>query len=199
MEAVVVRPVDRVDWSDVEAVLGGQGSVRGCWCMFFRQSPQERRTEWGEGNRAALKDLVVTGTRPGLLAYRGATPVGWVSVAPRDQYQRLDRSPITKRVDDEPVWSLVCLYVPREYRGAGVSRALVRGAVEHAWRQGAGAVEAYPVDDVDGSVPADAAYHGLVSVLAAVGFVEVARRQPRRPVMRLSAGNTTPDAEGADR
>ncbi len=153
--------------------------------MFFRQTPQERReTEWGEGNRQALRALVDEGRRPGLVAYRDGTPVGWVSVAPRAEYSRLDRSPVSKPVDDLPVWSLVCLYVGGEHRGTGVARELVRGALEFARKAGARTVEAYPVDDTMGPVPADDAYHGLVSLLAAEGFAEVARRTPKRPVMR---------------
>lgn len=181
---VVVRPVDDAMWPDVERLLDARGSVRGCWCMFFRQTPQQRRTEWGEGNRQALCQLVRDGTEPGLVAYRDEEPVGWVSIAPREQYSRLDRSPISKRVDDEPVWALVCLYVPRRHRGTGVARAMVRAAVDYAERREARHVEAYPMDDTLGPVGADAAYHGLVSLLESEGFVEVARRRSNRPVLR---------------
>ncbi|GAA2581431.1 GNAT family N-acetyltransferase [Actinomadura fulvescens] len=184
MNEIIVRPAVREVWADVEAVLGQRGSVNGCWCMFFRQTPQQRRTEWGEGNRRSLEGLVESGARPGLVAYRDGVPVGWVSVAPREEYPRLDRSYISKRVDDREVWSLVCLYVLKPHRGAGVARAMVRAALEYARERGASTVEAYPVDDGLGPVPVDAAYHGLVGPLTAEGFVEVARRAARRPVMR---------------
>jgi len=45
-------------------------------------------------------------------------------------------------------------------------------------------VEAYPVDDTLGPVSADQAYHGVVSLLRSESFEEVARRRPKRPVMR---------------
>ncbi|TCO55602.1 GNAT family N-acetyltransferase [Actinocrispum wychmicini] len=186
MENVTVRPVTGDDWDDVQGMLGQRGSVNGCWCMFFRQTPQERKTQWGDGNRKALKRLVDADSRPGLVAYRDGAAVGWVSIAPRTEYSRLDRSPISKPVDQKPVWALVCLYVPKPHRGAGVARALVRGAVEYARSQGAELVEAYPVDDTLGPVAADAAYHGLVTLLRSEGFAEVARRSPTRPVMRLA-------------
>jgi GNAT superfamily N-acetyltransferase len=185
MDEVTVRPATAEVWSDVETLLGVRGSARGCWCMFFRQSPQQRRTDWGEGNRLALARLVESGGPPGLLAYRAGTPVGWVSIAPRDVYVRLDRSPISKRLDDQPVWAMVCLFVTRTARGTGVARALLRSAVDFARDQGAQLVEAYPVDDTMGPVTADDAYHGLVSLLSSEGFCEVARRSPRRPVMRF--------------
>jgi GNAT superfamily N-acetyltransferase len=168
-------------------VLGLPGSVKDCWCMFFRQSPQELRTNWGDGNRKALRRLVSAGEEPGLVAYLDGAPVGWCSVAPRGQYSRLDRSPVSKPVDDAPVWSLVCLYVRRDQRGNGVAHALVDAALDHAARRGATLVEAYPIDDTVRPVPADRAYHGVVSLLAEHGFEEVARRSPDRPVMRAPA------------
>lgn len=183
-----VVPATPEAWPDVEQVLDRPGSVKGCWCMFFRQTPEERRSAWGEGNRQALERLVRDHRCPGLLAYRGAEPVGWVSVAPREEYSRLDRSPVSRRIDERRVWALVCLFVPRPYRGAGVARGLVRGAVAYARSQGAVTVEAYPVDDALGPVSADAAYHGIASLLRSEGFEEVARRTPKRPVMRRELG-----------
>ena len=184
MTTIEVRPATPARWGDVERVLDHRGSVKGCWCMFFRADPRAWRTGTDEDNRRAMRGLVEAGVHPGLLAYRDDEPVGWVSVAPREQFSRLDRSPISRRVDARPVWALVCLYVPRAHRGTGVARALVRGAVAYARQAGAGMVEAYPVDDTLGPVSADHAYHGLVTLLAAESFEEVARRSPRRPLMR---------------
>ncbi|MGE5291688.1 MAG: N-acetyltransferase family protein [Micromonosporaceae bacterium] len=186
MSEVTVRPADSDAWHDIETLLGQRGSVNGCWCMFFRQTPGQRRTDWGEGNRRALKGLVDAGARPGLVAYRDGVPAGWCSIAPRQEYSRLDRSPISKPVDAEPVWSLVCLFVDRAHRGRGVARALVRAAVTYAREQGVHIVEAYPVDDTMGPVTADSAYHGVVTLLRSEGFEEVARRSPKRPVMRCT-------------
>ncbi|NKI40518.1 GNAT family N-acetyltransferase [Streptomyces physcomitrii] len=183
-ETPAAVPATPACWPDVEELLGRRGAVKGCWCMFFRLTPAERRTRWGEGNRLALRALVDEGREPGLLVYREGLPAGWVSLAPREEFGRLDRSPVSKPVDDRPVWSLVCLYVAREHRGHGVARQLVRAAVEFARERGARTVEAYPVDDTLGPVGADDAYHGLVSLLTQEGFAEVARRAPKRPVLR---------------
>ena len=74
----------------------------------------------------------------GLIGYRGKVPVGWVSVGPRSDYAKLARSPVMKPVDDQPVWSIICFVVPSEYRGQGVARALLAGAVAYAkkaWRE----------------------------------------------------------------
>lgn len=179
-----IVPATRAVWPAIEALLGERGSVKGCWCMFFRQTPAQRRADWGEGNRAALRALLDTGHQPGLVAYRNGAPAGWCSIGPRAVYSRLSRSAVTRQVDQAPVWSLVCLYVTPGHRGHGVARALVRAAVADARSRGARTVEAYPVDDTTGAVPAGAAYHGWVSLFASEGFTEVARYAPARPVMR---------------
>lgn len=160
--------------------------------MWFRVANAEFHARGSDGNRSALRVLVQSGRVPGLVAYRDGEPVGWCSVAPRTDYPRLERSVVAKAVDDEPVWSLVCLYVVPGHRRTGVSRELVRAACAHAARNGAGIVEAYPVDDADGRVPSGTAYHGVVSLLADEGFSEVARRLPKRPVMRRSLRETPP-------
>lgn len=182
-------PAKGSNWPAVEQLLGQKtGDVKGCWCMHFRLTRGELTDGEGAGNRAALKQLVDDGPPPGLVAFAGGEPVGWASIAPREQYARLQRSPITTPVDERPVWSLVCLFVPPKQRGKGVARALVRGAVDYAAGQGADVVEAYPVDDTLGKVTSDDAYHGVVSLLATEQFTEVARHVPKRPVMRRTIG-----------
>jgi predicted GNAT family acetyltransferase len=120
---------------------------------------------------------------PGLIGYEGTTPVGWVSLGPREDYARLERSPVMKAVDAKRVWSIVCFVVPGEHRGRGVAKALLAGALGHARKHGARIVEAYPVDK-RGASRDDALWFGTRSMFAEAGFEVVARRKPTRPVMR---------------
>jgi ribosomal protein S18 acetylase RimI-like enzyme len=138
-----------------------------------------------QANRAALKALVDAGNPPGLIGYRGKVPIGWVSVGRREEYAKLGRSPVMKAVDGQPVWSVVCFVVPAEYRGQGVARALLAGAVAYAKEQGATLVEAYPVDRPTRSKD-DTMWFGAKSMYDKAGFEEVARRKPHRPVVRKS-------------
>ena len=182
-----VLPVTPERWPDVEAIFGAKGCsvARGCWCMFYRRSgPGLIGASRAKANRAALKALVDAGQAPGLIAYRSKAPVGWVSLAPRKEFAKLKRSPVMKPVDDKPVWSIVCFVVPSEYRGQGVARALLQGAIAHARKQGATVIEAYPVDKSDRSKD-DAMWFGAKSMYDGAGFKEVARRKPARPVVRL--------------
>ena len=123
---------------------------------------------------------------PGLLAYRGKLPVGWISLGPREQFARLQRSPVMKAVDNRPVWSIICFVVRPEYRGQGVAHALLRGAIAYARKHGAKLLEAYPVDK-SGLSNDDSMWFGAKSMYDSAGFEEVARRKPFRPIVRLNA------------
>lgn len=156
--------------------------------MYYRRSGSRGATPgWTmdpRANRADLKKLVDAGRPPGLLAYRGKVPVGWVSLGPRADYARLERSPVMKPVDHESVWSVVCFVVPSAYRGQGVAEALLERAVAYARKQGARVIEAYPVDR-PGRSSDEAMWFGAKSMYDRAGFREVARRKPQRPIVRL--------------
>jgi ribosomal protein S18 acetylase RimI-like enzyme len=139
-----------------------------------------------QANRAELKALVESGQPPGLIGYRGKVPVGWVSLGPREDYARLRRSPVLKPVDALPVWSIICFVVPSQYRGQGVARALLDGAIAYAKKRGATLLEAYPVDKAERSND-DSMWFGAKSMYDAAGFAEVARRKPNRPIVRIRA------------
>jgi GNAT superfamily N-acetyltransferase len=187
---LTIRPLTPARWRDLEEVFDAAGCsvARRCWCMFYRRSGADGGTTGlgrKEENRRELKALVDSGRPPGLIAYRGKVPVGWVSLAPREEFARLQRSPVMKPVDAKPVWSVICFVVPSAYRGQGVARALLRGAVEYARKRGARLVEAYPVDKPGRSAD-DNMWFGAKSMYDRAGFEEVARRKPTRPVVRLA-------------
>ncbi|MGH2725252.1 MAG: GNAT family N-acetyltransferase [Actinomycetota bacterium] len=181
--AVDVHPVTPDRWADLERLAGPRGAYAGCWCMWFRLSGREFEQRAGKGNRRALKGLVDEGRTPGLLAYLDGEPVGWVSVAPREEFGRIERSPKLARVDDAPVWSVVCFYMARGRRGQGIGAALLEAAVDHAAGRGATIVEGYPLDPEVRKITNSEAYHGLVPMFEKAGFTEVARRGGR-PIMR---------------
>ena len=187
---LTIRPVTPARWPDLEAIFYAKGCsvARGCWCMYYRRSGSQAQPKTcvsrAETNKAQLKALVEAGRPPGLIGYFGKVPVGWVSLGPREEYAKLARSPVMKRVDDQPVWSLICFVVPSQYRGRGVARALLAGAIAYAKKHGATLIEAYPVDKASRSDD-DAMWFGAKSMYDKAGFLEVARRKPRRPVVRL--------------
>jgi GNAT superfamily N-acetyltransferase len=171
-------------WADLERLFGPRGACGGCWCMAWRLSRAEFNQQKGEANRQALRALVLGGEVPGILAYAGAEPVGWCCVAPRERFPTLERSRVLKRIDEQPVWSVVCFFVTRRCRRQGVAVELLRGAVEHARAFGARIVEGYPVEARKGRLPDAFAWTGLPAVFTQAGFAEVARGSPARPIMR---------------
>jgi len=156
------------------------------------------RAAQGHGTRRALKRLVERGPAPGILAYDGARAVGWCCVGPRESFPLLERSRVLARVDDEPVWSIVCFFVARDHRRRGLTRKLIKAAVAYAASRGARIVEAYPTD-AGGDQPDAFVYTGLVTAFAANGFVEVVRRSKRRPILRRRLGRGASRSAGRSR
>lgn len=183
MPAVEVHPATPERWGDLVKLFGPKGAYAGCWCMWFRLTNAQFERGSGQGNRRRLKRLVDDGREPGLLAYLDGEPVGWVSVAPREEYGRVERSPTLKRVDDRPVWSIVCFYIDRKRRGEGIGAALLDAAVDHAARRGARLVEGYPEIPRTDRMPSYLAYTGVLSMFERAGFHQAARRGAR-PIMR---------------
>jgi GNAT superfamily N-acetyltransferase len=128
---------------------------------------------------------------PGLVGYLGGSPVGWISLGPRGDYLKLQRSPIMKPVDDADVWSIVCTYVGKAYRGQGLQHRLLDAAVRYARDNGVRLLEAYPVDKPERSHD-DFMFFGSRSLYERAGFTEVVRRSPTRVVMRRRLRPRTP-------
>ena len=61
--------------------------------------------------RDAMTQLARRRRAPGLLAFEGDEPVGWVAIAPRTVLTRIETSRATPRVDDEDVWVIPCVTV----------------------------------------------------------------------------------------
>ena len=189
----VIRPLTPRRWADLESLFNAKGCsvARGCWCMYYRRSgtapAPPRGTSRAEANRKGLAALAGSDPPAGLIGYRANTPVGWVSLGPREDFAKLRRSPVMKPVDAQPVWSIVCFVVPAQYRHQGVARELLAGAIAYARKRGIKLLEAYPVDK-SGPGRDDSLWFGVKSMYDAAGFEEVARRRATRPIVRLRLG-----------
>ncbi len=184
-EATRFLPLTPERWDDFQTLFGESGGDGGCWCMWWRMKRADWTRDRGEPNRQAMKRIVDSGEVPGIIAYVNGKAAAWCSVAPREAFPSLNRSWTLRRIDDEPVWSIVCFYVDPVFRRTGLMPSLIRAACDYAAGQGARIVEAYPREPEGLSVPM--AYMGVVPVFAKAGFVEVVRRSGRQPVMRWQA------------
>ena len=190
-----IRPLTRARLPDLATLFNQGGDPKFCWCAFYRVRGMDFSSATAAGNRrvleGAVKATAAERRNPGLVAYRDGEAVGWVSVGPRDDYERLTHSKVLGPVDDKPVWSIVCFVVARKARGQGVARQLLDAAVDYAREHGATLVEAYPVETDGERVPAANAYKGTRGMFESAGFEVVQRRRANsasapRPIVRRS-------------
>jgi GNAT superfamily N-acetyltransferase len=171
-----------------EVLRGSWGA--GCWCMYPRLAG-EANSIGSAGRREAMTRLARRRRAPGLLAFEGEQPVGWVAIAPRGELRRVENSRATPRVDDVNVWVIPCVTVRPSARGRGIAVALIRAAVAYAAKHGAPAVEAYPRAG-SARTADDNAFFGTEPMFRQAGFRVVrkagdAAARVRRVAMRKKA------------
>jgi GNAT superfamily N-acetyltransferase len=179
-----IYTLDTSRWSDFESLLGDRGGCGGCWCMSWRLKRSDFYRFRGDGNKLAMKTLVESTEKIGLLAYVEGKPVGWCAIAPREAYRRLENSKVWQRIDDEPVWSITCFFIAKSFRRKGISLELVKGAINYCKANDIKIIEAYPVVPYGVKIPDAFAWTGFPSVFEKAGFVVAERRSPSKPMMR---------------
>jgi GNAT superfamily N-acetyltransferase len=171
-DPVQIVPLIPERWDALAGLFGEGGDPKTCWCMFWRV----RSKDWSFANAAEARDgfrRLVDAKRdpaPGLIALRDGRAVGWVSLGPRSDFHRLEHSRVRPRLDDLPVWSIVCFVVSKSERRGGLTTRLLDAAMAYAISHGAPALEAYPVDPGKGRIPAALGYTGLLSTFKAARF-----------------------------
>lgn len=172
---VDVRPLTGETWDALAALFREGGDPRWCWCQHWRLRSKDMAAAKVPQLRERLHAQAESDQPPGLVAFDGDRAVGWVSLGPRTDFERIVRSRVIPTIDDRPVWAIVCFAVSSTARGQGVARALLDGAVDHARSRGAIALEAYPIR-VDGPEPIhpDAAFTGTLPMFERAGFSIVA-------------------------
>lgn len=185
------KPLTPDRWGDLEKIFGSSGGFSGCWCMYWRLPRAEFEGPDRKNNKTKFKKRVTKGPPPGLIAYAGREPVGWIQVGPRagtpnwNGARRLSAPLAEHEAADGKVWGVTCFVVRAGWRGKGVASALVEAAAKWAKKNGARILDACPVE-VSEKKPNISLYHGIASTFAKAGFVEIARRRDDRPLMRLN-------------
>ncbi len=175
-------------WEDVAAVFEDGGYAGKCWCAYWYLSNKAYRAGETGDNRIHLQEQVASDRRPGVIAYVGGEPAAWLSLAPRTRFDRLNRSkplaPVDTNIDTDSIWAMNCFVVRKKFRRKGLMRALIRAGIDFVGSQGGKAIEAYPVDG-DGRTGSYDLFLGTPAAFTELGFREIARRLPRRPILRL--------------
>jgi GNAT superfamily N-acetyltransferase len=181
------HPVTAERWDDLLGLFGPNGAYSNCWCTWWILVSREFDAAAPTDRRELLHGLVHQGAEPGLLAYRGDEPVGWVAVGPRARYARMmsPRARVNGPLDrDDPGWVVNCFYLPRPQRGQGVASGLLDAAVDFAFERGASYVAGHPIEVRDGGPGAAALFVGTLSMFESAGF-HVAEWRGSRPVVRI--------------
>jgi GNAT superfamily N-acetyltransferase len=190
-----VVPANEASWEDLQTVFGTRGQASRCQCQRYKLRRRESFRSFPAEERAhRLRQQAdcghpESGTTSGLVAYLEDEPVGWCAVEPRTAYEGLvrnNRVPWEGRAEDktdDSVWAVTCVFTRAGFRKRGISRVLVRAAVDFARERGARAIEGYPMTTKNAIL--EELHVGTEGMFADAGFKEVSRPTLRRVVMRV--------------
>ena len=184
-EKLKIESLTSANWKQFEILMGEKGGCGNCWCMYFRLPYKDFQENKPDGNKRMIKQLVNKGLPQGLIASFNNEPVGWIALAPREDYMKLENSRVFKRIDDKPVWSITCFFIKKESRHKGLSHQLIKGAVEFAKKSNIKILEAYPAIPYDKNVPHPFLWVGVLSSFLKNGFKIVRQSSKSRAMVRI--------------
>lgn len=177
---VEIHPATGERFDDLASILAPRNpDAPACWCLYWRLTSSEYGRLTGEERPNRLRELCEGDSAPGVIAYVDGEPAGWCAFGPRTEMGRLQRSRTIPKFDDRPVWSIVCFVVKARFRRQGVSRQMLRAAIDYARSKGVQALEAYPVDTGGRRIGGTSAYTGTMSMFEAAGFRRVMETSAR--------------------
>ena len=179
------QPLTTTNWQQFEQLMGEKGGCGGCWCMAFRLSPKEFAANKYDGNKKSMKKLIDENKPTGLIASVNNEPVGWIAIAPREDYIKIENSRSFKRIDDKPVWSITCFFVKKEFRRQSLSQKLIKGVIDYAIKKKIKTLEAYPTIPYSEKVSPPFLWVGILSAFLKNGFTVVKKNGKSRAMVRL--------------
>jgi GNAT superfamily N-acetyltransferase len=179
------EPLTKNNWNKFVELFGTKGACGNCWCMSFRLN----KTDFDEGkvhdgNKNAMKNLVWNNQPTGLLGFFEDIPIAWCAFAPREDFLKLGKSRVHKRIDNKTVWSVPCTFIAKDFRRQGVSVALLKALIKYAEETGIKIIEAYPTIPTQERLPDAFAWIGLYKSFERAGFEIVDRTSKNRPMVR---------------
>lgn len=153
--------------------------------------PRQPRSVWKatprDKRKAMFRAIVMKGPPPGLIAYEDDVAIGWCAVGPRASVSAFDGArtskPIDVSIDRARAFAITCFYIRTGHRKKGLMAILAEAAAAFARKHGAQSVEACAIDTPRQLMWGEG-FVGLASVFQKLGFEEIARRTPTRPLMR---------------
>lgn len=179
------EPLTKSNWNKFISLFGEKGACGNCWCMYYRLSQsrfREGKTE--NGNKEAMKKIVWDNKPSGILGFYEGQAIAWCAFAPREDFMRLEKSRVHKRIDSKKVWSIPCFFIDKNVRRNGVSVELLKGVIKYAETHGIEIIEAYPTIPTQEKLPDSFVWIGLYKSFERAGFEIVDRTSKNRPMVR---------------
>ena len=189
LKQLTFEPLTKKNWGQFVQLFGNKGACGNCWCMYYRLNKSEfKEGKVEDGNKNAMKELVWENKPAGILGFYDGQAIAWCAFAPREDFIKLEKSRVHKRIDDKMVWSIPCFFIEKSFRRLGVSVALLKGVLEYARENGIEIIEAYPTIPTQEKLPDSFAWIGLYNSFERAGFEIADRTSKNRPMVRYYIG-----------
>jgi GNAT superfamily N-acetyltransferase len=185
LNQITFEPLTKSNWNKFISLFGEKGACGNCWCMYYRLSQsgfREGKTE--NGNKEAMKKIIWDNKPAGILGIYEGEAIAWCAFAPREDFMRLEKSRVHKRIDSKKVWSIPCFFIDKNVRRNGVSVELLKGVIKYAETHGIEIIEAYPAIPMQEKLPDSFVWIGLYKSFERAGFEIVDRTSKNRPMVR---------------
>jgi GNAT superfamily N-acetyltransferase len=166
-------------------LFGEKGACGGCWCMYWRQKSTDFKKNKDEPNKKLFRQLVDEKKELGLIFYVNNEPAAWCSVSPREEIYRVENSRSFKPVDDKPAWSIVCIFINKNYRKQGLSVHIIKSVIEYCKTKNVKILEAYPAIPYASNIPDSFAWTGFESAFKKAGFINIPVQTKSKAYMRF--------------
>jgi GNAT superfamily N-acetyltransferase len=184
-DQITVEPLTETNWHKFVQLFGERGACGNCWCMYYRLS----RVDFNEGksengNKDAMHQLVREKKPAGIIGFYEDIPIAWCAFAPREDFIKLEKSRVHKRIDNNRVWSIPCLFIHKDFRGLAVSEAMLKGVIKYARENNIDIIEAYPAIPTVKKLPDSFLWTGVFKSFERAGFEIANRKAQNRPMVR---------------
>ncbi|HZL12211.1 MAG TPA: GNAT family N-acetyltransferase [Prolixibacteraceae bacterium] len=190
LNQLTFEPLSPKNWGKFVQLFGERGACGSCWCMWPRLRKQDfQEGKKNDGNKSAMKELVWAGKATGILGFYEDLPIAWCAFAPREDFLKLEKSRVHKRIDDKAVWSIPCFFIDKNFRRQGVSVELLMEVIRYTRTKEIKIIEAYPTIPTKENLPDSFAWIGLYKSFERAGFEIVDRTSKNRPMVRYFTDN----------
>lgn len=185
LDQLSFEPLEKKNWNKFVQLFGDKGACGNCWCMYYRLHKSAfEQGKADDGNKTAMKNIVWANKPAGLLGLYDGQAIAWCAFAPREDFIKLEKSRVHKRIDNNIVWSIPCFFIHKDFRRNGISVALLKAVVAYARKHRIKIIEAYPAIPTQEKLPDTFAWIGLYKSFERAGFEIVDRTSKNRPMVR---------------